>query len=77
MRGDRLHTDGGYVIDCRREAIGARDMGRSGFEPAGNIGEFGFIEGDTSNHVTAALIGRHGGKNIRLAIQNADAARPV
>lgn len=59
MAGDVLQSDAFDEVECRSKCGNAHEIGRAGLEPEGEVGEGGVPERYVSDHLPAALIGRH------------------
>ena len=77
VAGNLFQPDIVYVVDGGGQADGLDDRRRPGLKPGGRFPIGGFLESDVFDHVTTALVGRHGVENIQLAVQGADAGRPI
>ena len=68
---------GGKPVQRGAEADDFDDGRRACFKFGGRRGVEGALEADAQDHVAAALVGRHGVKQVVAAVEDADAGRPV
>src|SRR5438552_16351924 len=61
------------VINRCREADRAGDIRRAGLKPMGRFLKRGFFQGDAHDHCAAAMVWRHGIKNLRACVEGSDA----
>src|SRR6266849_721525 len=72
MRSYVVHPEAIQILDGCAQADGARHMGRASFKFVGQLVVDRLLEGHGTDHVTTALVGRHGIQQSGFAIQNAD-----
>jgi len=74
---DLVQADARDVIERGAQADAAGDAGRAGLEFVRQVGVGGLFEGDRFDHVTAALVGRHGVQQAGFAIEDAMPVGPT
>src|SRR5947199_134564 len=72
VSGYCVQPDLTQIVDRRTEPDDARDVGGSSFEFVRQRVVVGLLEGDCAYHVAAALVWRHGLKQVGLPVQNTD-----
>ena len=72
-----VHPQTIHIIDGCTQADGTRHMGRARFKFVRQFVVDCLLECHRTDHVTAALVRRHGIQQSGFAVQNADARRPV
>ena len=65
------------IVERRAKADRLHDRRRAGLEAVRRVGIGDAVGGHVADHLAAALIGRHGLEQRRLAVEHADAGRPV
>src|SRR5438552_15160137 len=63
------------VINRCREADRASDVWRAGLKPMRRFLKRGFFQGHAHDHFAAAMVWRHGIKNLRARVEGSDAGR--
>ena len=74
--------DGGAVlshqpVDGRAQADGLQDRRGAGLEAVRRVGVGDRVHGHRADHLAAALVGRHAGQPLGLAVEHADAGGAV
>src|SRR3984893_3439457 len=77
MSGYVLDTEAGQILNGGAERNGAGDVRRAGLKFVRELVVEGLLKRDRTDHVTAALVGRHSIEQGGFAVQNADARRCV
>src|SRR5713101_3773806 len=72
VSGYCVQPDLTQIVDRHTEPDDACDVGGSGFEFVRQRVVVGLLEGDCAYHVAAALVWRHGLKQVDLPVQNTD-----